>query len=318
MSKNKTLDLLIPETDDLLAPSSLSLRLSNTIISIVRITHIRKADTSWVIADHAHANWEFHYVISGGANVSIMEQTIHVGPGDLYITPPYFTHRQVSDADPLEEYCIECSLIPQERLTQEFSGTQIENFLRNSDVVAFMSYPAPSIFQPLFDALNRHLNTDCAYSPVLVEGILLLILAEFINSAVLYLNQDAGAGRKRRDRSSQAIRIKNFLDASLCNNITTKDIADLLYFSPRQIDRLFFEKFNMSPLQYLHKLRMNTAIHLLETTQMPFRKIAIKCGFTSYQQLLRTLKKNGLPTPSEIRRQTVEMPDTPDGSITGE
>lgn len=317
MSKNKTLDLLIPESDDLLSPSSLSLRLSNTIISIVRITHIRKADISWVIADHAHANWEFHYVISGGASVSIMEQTLHVGPGDLYITPPYFTHRQASDEDPLEEYCIECSLILPERLTQEFSGTQIENFLRNSDVVAFMTYPAPLIFQPLFDTLNRHLNTDSAYSPVLVEGTLLLILAEFINSALLYLNQKAGAGRKRWDRSSQAIRIKNFLDASLCKNITTKDIADLLYFSPRQIDRLFFKKFNMSPLQYLHQLRMNTAIHLLETTQMPFRKIAVKCGFTSYQQMLRTLKKSGLPTPSEIRQQAAETQDPSDVPVIG-
>lgn len=314
MSKNDTPERVVPTTDDLMAPIRLNLTLSGMDISIVRITHLRKEKSAWVIADHAHVNWEFHYVISGEADVSTMDRTIHVGTNDLYITPPYSSHRQVTYEDPLEEYCVECNLSAPEHLAWEFAGTQIENFLRSSDVVAFSTYPSTPMLRSLFFELNRHLNTDSAYSPVLVEGILLLILAEFINSALQSLTRELVGGRKRRDRSSQAIRIKNFLDANLCNPITTKDIADLLYFSPRQIDRLFIAQFGMSPLQYLHKLRMNTAIHLLETTSVSFQEIAVRCGFTGYQQMLRTLKSNGLPTPSEIRQQSQNVHFKVDGS----
>ena len=313
MSKNETHIAAEPNNDDLLSSFGLELSLSGLRIQIVRITHLRKAKTSWVIPEHAHTNWEFHYVLSGSASVTTVGQEVLVSCGDLYITPPYYTHKQVCGPDPLEEYCIECSILPPEHPANGFAQRQIDWFVRNRDLLIGNAYPATPLMKLLFNAMNQSLNTDNGYSAVYVEGVLLMLLSGFIDAAFNHVAMGNPDYEARRDRSSLAVSIKNYLDANLCNNITAKDIADVFYFSPRQINRLFMTQFQTSPTQYLCKLRMNTAVQLMKNTDLPFSEIAVKCGFSGYQQMLRALKNNGYSTPMAIRQSAAGETDKSTG-----
>ena len=96
---------------DILSSFGQEISLSGLRIQIVRVTHLRKAKTPWIIPDHAHVNWEFHYVLSGDATITTVGRDVQVQNGDLYITPPYYTHRQVCNVVSLEEYCIECNIL---------------------------------------------------------------------------------------------------------------------------------------------------------------------------------------------------------------
>ena len=208
--------------------------------------------------------------------------------------------------DSLEEYCIECNILPAEHPEAGVAQRQIDWFMRNRDLLINYAYPASPLMRLLFSTMNQALTATDGYSEVFVEGLLLMLISGFIDAAHSHISGRNPSQELRYEYNSLAVCIKNYLDANLCNNVTAKDIADVFYFSPRQINRLFMAQFHISPTQYLCKLRMNTAVHLMKNTDLPFSEIAIKCGFSGYQQMLRTLKNNGYSTPMAIRQAAAE------------
>ena len=308
MSKNEIYPSKWMDQADILSSFGQEISLSGLRIQIVRVTHLRKAKTPWIIPDHAHVNWEFHYVLSGDATITTVGRDVQVQNGDLYITPPYYTHRQVCNVVSLEEYCIECNILSSDHPETGTAQRQVDWFMRNRDLLISRAFPASPLMKLLFSSMNQALTAKEGYSEVYVEGLLLMLLSGFIDTAYNQCSGSKTDQELRHDHSALAVCIKNYLDANLCNNITAKDIADVFYFSPRQINRLFMAQFHTSPTQYLCKLRMNTAVQLMKNTTLPFSEIALKCGFSGYQQMLRTLKNNGYSTPMAIRQSAAEEP----------
>lgn len=300
MSKSELFINPIPTTQFHL-PAELTLNISGMQVQIIRITHLQKTEKPWQIKNHAHLNWEFHYVISGSGTIATMGNTINVSTRHLYITPPFSLHKQISNADCLEEYCIECSLIPPISPSTEFAGAELLKFFNLRDAVASNSFVMSNHLHSMHIALTELLTSDTP-SLVRIEGMLIYLISEYLDCVI-------SGGRKKRisqnDQShgNQAIAIKNYLDANICNPVTTQDIADLMYMSSRQIDRIFSKQYNMTAFQYLQNLRTKAAINLITNTSIPFTDIAKNTGFSSYRQMVRALHTGGYPTPTELRQQ---------------
>lgn len=302
MSKSELFINPIPTTEFHL-PAELILNISGMQVQIIRITHLKKADKPWQIKNHAHLNWEFHYVISGSGTIATMGNTINVGTRHLYITPPFSLHKQTSNADCLEEYCIECSLIPPISPQTEFSGNELLKFFNYRDTVASNSFVMSNHLHSMHIMLTELLKSDTP-SLVRIEGLLVYLISEYLDCVI-------SGGRKKRfspnDQShgNQAIAIKNYLDANICNPVTTQDIADLMYMSSRQIDRIFSKQYNMTAFQYLQTLRTKAAVNLINNTVLSFADIAKSTGFSSYRQMVRALHAGGYPTPTELREKNL-------------
>lgn len=87
-------------------------------------------------------------------------------------------------------------------------------------------------------------------------------------------------------------------------------IADLAHdagFSPAQFRRTFHKWVGIAPRDYLKNRRLETARHLLETTELPLKDIAAEIGLRDvahFSQLFKTA--NGL-TPAQYRASVDEM-----------
>lgn len=75
-----------------------------------------------------------------------------------------------------------------------------------------------------------------------------------------------------------------------------------LGISQNRLIRLFREQYNMTPVEYLNKLRVERAAKLLQDSDADILTIAMKCGFGSISSFYCLFKHHQGATPGEYRK----------------
>lgn len=78
-------------------------------------------------------------------------------------------------------------------------------------------------------------------------------------------------------------------------------ISDRIAISQRQLDRIFKQHTNTSPVRYYLDIRLDRARSLITQTELPILDVAIACGFTSNAHFSRAYKERFEITPSQDR-----------------
>ena len=83
--------------------------------------------------------------------------------------------------------------------------------------------------------------------------------------------------------------------------IGVQDMADEVGLSRFYFSRLFKKHKGMSPVDFIHKLRMEKAVNMLQMGNRPITEIADKCGFQSASYFCRAFIKDFGISPSKFR-----------------
>ena len=94
---------------------------------------------------------------------------------------------------------------------------------------------------------------------------------------------------------------QSWINENAYNNIQIHDLAKHFEMSVRTFNRRFKSATNLSPLQYLQKVRMRTAGELLQTTNLVISEVAFKVGYTDLAHFSALFKKHFNATPGEYR-----------------
>jgi len=94
--------------------------------------------------------------------------------------------------------------------------------------------------------------------------------------------------------------------------ITRSDLASAACVSVSRLNALFADAMQMSPMEYLQKLRLKYAQADLIATNDQIKEIANRNGFTNPYHFSRTLKQFSGQSPTEFRQQLARInTDTP-------
>lgn len=96
-------------------------------------------------------------------------------------------------------------------------------------------------------------------------------------------------------------RVQDALTAAPCEAWTVTRMAGLACTSSRHLARLFHEHVGISPLDYLHTLRLTVARELLAESSLAIETVAERAGFGSARHLRRVWSKYEAGTPSAGR-----------------
>ncbi|WP_083776750.1 helix-turn-helix domain-containing protein [Acaryochloris marina] len=99
----------------------------------------------------------------------------------------------------------------------------------------------------------------------------------------------------------QLLKVLDYIDAHLGNEITLADLAVLVDISQFHFGRLFKQSLGRSPYQYLMLQRVERAKTLLKRTNQPIVEIALECGFNSHSQFGRKFRQMTGMTPKVYR-----------------
>ncbi len=81
------------------------------------------------------------------------------------------------------------------------------------------------------------------------------------------------------------------------------ELAKWCHISETHFRRMFSQYMNMSPLEYINQVRIQTACGYLKRTGEPVANIASKCGFTTLSTFNRNFKQMLGISPSEWRKR---------------
>nr|WP_207160921.1 helix-turn-helix domain-containing protein [Pseudomonas fluorescens] len=96
-------------------------------------------------------------------------------------------------------------------------------------------------------------------------------------------------------------RVQDAIAAAPCEAWTVTRMAELACTSSRHLARLFHEHVGISPLDYLHTLRITVARELLMASSLDMETVAERAGFGSARHLRRIWGKYETGTPSSGR-----------------
>lgn len=83
----------------------------------------------------------------------------------------------------------------------------------------------------------------------------------------------------------------NYISANYKKNITIEELVQFSNFSEASLRRKFNEALGFSPIDYLHKVRMNTASALLLNSSLPVIEICYLAGYESQSCFNRQFKQ---------------------------
>jgi transcriptional regulator GlxA family with amidase domain len=94
-----------------------------------------------------------------------------------------------------------------------------------------------------------------------------------------------------------------FILARLEQGVNVEQVAEHVCLGTRQLSRTFREAFGVTPSQYIQTAQVERARELLTGTNQPLEKIAMRCGFSGRQQMVRAFEKVMQTTPAAFREQ---------------
>jgi len=95
---------------------------------------------------------------------------------------------------------------------------------------------------------------------------------------------------------------QNFMEKGMANGITLDDIADFTGVSKSTIRRKFTEQLGLSPRQYLHQFRLESAKQLLKDNKLTLNQISRLVGFQDQHYFSKSFEKEFEISPKAYRQ----------------
>ena len=226
-----------------------------------------------------HTNRPFHgFVI----NDSAADKLIHFSDGTVLHTGPNEAHYLPKGSNYRVEYIIRggCWAINFD-LLEDIHETPFNIKLRTPEAIL-------KIFK---EALDAWLQSN----HILIRKALYDLIARFIKEQ-----------QRAYIPSRQDLLIQPGVDAIsqnyAKNDLSVSQLASLCGISEVYFRRLFFEKFSLTPKEYITKLKMEHAKRLLESSQFAVSEIALMCGYAEPCHFSREFKRAFGMSPKEYTK----------------
>jgi transcriptional regulator GlxA family with amidase domain len=95
---------------------------------------------------------------------------------------------------------------------------------------------------------------------------------------------------------------ETWVRAHLAEPIQVGRAARSIGVSERSLQRATAAQIGMSPIQLVHHIRIEHAVHLLRTTDRSVQSITTAVGYRNVSTLRTLMRRHGNTTPAEVRR----------------
>lgn len=126
---------------------------------------------------------------------------------------------------------------------------------------------------------------------------------ESLKKGVSYL-KNAISSAPREDAAKDTVpRAIDFILSNLSRDISVKDVADYVSFSPEYFSKLFKKETGENVKNYILRVKVEAAKDLLKNPNIPISMIALELGYGNFSHFTQMFRKHESITPSEYRKQ---------------
>lgn len=141
--------------------------------------------------------------------------------------------------------------------------------------------------------LYREFQHQDSATPLMLEGLLLELLAQMARNETNHQEKYSPLWlRQARD----------FLHAHFTESLAVETVAAAVDVHPAHLIRTFRQHHDCTIGDYVRRLRVEYASHLLSASEMPLAQIALDAGFADQSHFSRTFKNLTGMTPTEFQK----------------
>lgn len=266
---------------------------------IIKDSGYGSGDGFW---SHNHSNqWEFHLFITGSGMYYNELLSLSIVPGMLTYSKPYERHY--------------CRADGQGNVNFYYLGFCFE------DTDSHLSQTVDDVFSK-HTHLLLNLNACSQISQIIQKSKTanshIVKSAEHLLSSLLYeiaANDNRRYGGQEGDLASEML---DLLHQNTYEKINLDDIVSKMGFDKSYLIRVFKQKYQITPIKYLLKLKIDAACYMLENSMLSIKEIAYKLKFYDEYYFSRQFKELKGCNPRKFRNnsQKKSMPPTNDYSET--
>ncbi len=261
---------------------------------------------NWSVAEHFHTFFELHIIPKGRGSITIDGSKFEVKPRQFYLTGPYVNHSQISDAEnPMEEFCLKFEVNALNSSNRNSAYSPKEIILLKE----ILSRTYPFSFEDVFEIRSKfeQLFIEAKMQEIGYKLKIQLLITDILVDVLRTVSGMSGAIPKyahiqKSIQQERIDRIAAFVSAHYMDEISIHSLVQLLFLSPRQINRIMVAAFNMTFHEYLLCKRFEAAKRLIEETSHTLEEISFLSGFSSPHHLYQVMKRFNYKNPRVMRK----------------
>lgn len=256
---------------------------------------------------HSHISAELFVCGTGKIVLKTEDGYITLYAGDAAVIPPEKLHIRYHMDKDTEGYAISflCSKRSVKDCTELYK--QLLFFTSGTRILVYRSQPY------IFESVRRIVREGTQSGKILPVLWLTELLLEMLHHTYeTEKTTDPTAEPIRYTRDIQRMmELDKLIAKEYMKDWNNSVIAEQLYISPRQLDRIALKRYGKTLHQVIMDKRIQMAEQLLVTTDMTVDKIAVTVGFSSSAGLYREFFRRYDTTPARYRENSMadrEMP----------
>lgn len=262
----------------------------------INVLWFRKAyyKKDWLIAKHRHSSFEFHILSQGACRVWLDHgRGFTATSGDFYLTAPGIDHEQLWCGKANAELSLHCDI----RLLGAAPPHARALYRVLSHAACFLQADQKGI-SALFELVLAEFSEKQLNYRENIQHLIFTILSR--SAQLLDGGNSAGPAPHGREKE-RFLQIERFVADNLCNPIRSRDVAQFLYISQRQLCRIVQREAGCTLQDYIHDQKLKKAKELLAYTDLPVAEISDRLGFSSAYYFSQFFKRIARISPSQYR-----------------
>ena len=255
----------------------------NKIFSVL-MCGISYPDINYYIKRTSSPLFNIEYILKGEGVVINNGTKYNVSEGDVYMLKQGSTHEYYTGRDNLWEKIwlnARGTLIDYLLMAYGLSETTV---IRNTDISSFLHNILSVNEKKELSANQKNSETALIFHKLL----------QFIYDENVTITSRP---------SSEALKLKEYIEANFSQCISIADLAALIFRSESQTIRIFKAAFGFTPYEYLLECRIQNAKLLLKSTNLLIKEIAFTSGFSDEHYFSDIFKRKTGTSPKGYKNR---------------
>ena len=259
--------------------------------SLVRVTELytffyHEKERGFVFAGEAHPMLELTYVDQGTLHSVVDGQEMVLEQGELMIYGPNQWHMQYADVDVAPRYVT---------FSFDLETTELDLLINRK-----FKIPQRSAF--LLQQLLHEQDRMDKYSSDLISSLLTQFLITLLRSSEHPDETRLKASNSVHSENEIIRRAQQYVSAHIREKLSVPTVARMVDVSPSYLTALFHKNLQISPGEYIRRIKLQESKQMIRENSMNFSEIASALQYSTVHHFSRQFKDKFGITPTEYAK----------------
>lgn len=227
------------------------------------------------------------FCAAGSGTLEYDKRKVKINAGDYFFLPRNIPHTYYPDGELWDVRWV------------AFEGSVCDEILERfgMTVPIVIAAPEETTMEKTFDRMVISQENDSLYCDHTCSGLVYDYLIEF------HRLMDANADRAKSRQISMLLPVLRFMHDNFRSDISMTQLSNIMGVTPQHFCRVFRKTMNVSPNEFLTRIRLDEAKRLLNEKDVSVSEVAVRSGFRDAGYFSTVFRKHEGISPVQYKKR---------------